>query len=294
MASETTLVLDGIWFGEGPRWHGGELWFSDMYGHEVRALTPGGAVRTVVEVPGRPSGLGWLPDGRLLVVSMVDRRLLRLDPGGLVEHADLSSVATFHLNDMVVDAQGRAYVGNFGFDLDSALHERGIGSVLEDHTAATMVRVDPDGSTHPVAGDLHFPNGTVITPDGRTLIVAETLGTRLTAFTIAEDGSLQDRRVWADLGFRAPDGICLNADGHVWVANPLAPECMLVAESAEGGDIIDVIETDQPCFACMLGGEDRRTLYLLTAASSVATVVSASRTGHLLAATVEVPGAGWP
>lgn len=294
MATTARLVLDELWFGEGPRWHEGELWFSDMYDHTVKATTPSGLVRTVVEVPGQPSGLGWLPDGRLLVVSMTDRRLLRLDPDGLVEHADLSEHATFHVNDMVVDARGRAYVGNFGFDLDRALHEREIESVLNDHVTATMVRVDPDGSVHAVADDLHFPNGTVITPDGRTLIVAESLATRLTAFTIADDGSLHDRRVWADLGFRVPDGICLNADGHIWVANPLAPECMLVAESAEGGDIVDVIETDNPCFACMLGGNDRRTLFMLTAASPIVAVASASPTGHLLSATVDVPGAGLP
>ncbi|MGD9704783.1 MAG: SMP-30/gluconolactonase/LRE family protein [Acidimicrobiia bacterium] len=296
MAKRATLLLDGLYFGEGPRWHEGELWFSDFYDHAVKAVTPSGSVRTVVELPGggQPSGLGWLPDGRLLLVSMLDRKLLRLEPGGLVDHADLSGVATFHCNDMVVDATGRAYVGNFGFDLDAELAARGMQSVLEDHVAAKLARVDPDGSVHVVASDMHFPNGSVITPDGRTLIVAETFGLRLTAFTIADDGSLHDRRVWADLGFRVPDGICLDADGNVWVANPLSPECFLVAEDPNGADIIDVVETDHPCYACMLGGEDRTTLFMLTAATSEGASAAAARTGHVVTAAVEVPGAGWP
>ena len=213
---------------------------------------------------------------------------------GPVEHADLSGIATFHCNDMVVDGTGRAYVGNFGFDLDGEMAARGVESVLAEHTAAALARVDPDGSVHVAAEDLHFPNGSVITPDGRTLIVAETFGLRLTAFTIADDGSLHDRRIWADLGFRAPDGICLDAEGHIWVANPLAPECMLVAEGAEGGDIIDVVDTGAPCYACMLGGADRSTLYMLTAANSTAEAASAARTGRVMAVDVEVPGAGRP
>jgi len=294
MAKTATMVADGLYFGEGPRWHDGELWFSDFYDHTVKAMTPDGTLRTALEIDGQSSGLGWLPDGRLLYVSMLDRRLMRVDADGPVEHADLSGIATYHCNDMVVDATGRAYVGNFGFDLDGELAARGVESVLAEHVAAKLARVDPDGSVHVAAEDMHFPNGSVITPDGRTLIVAETFGLRLTAFTIADDGSLHDRRIWADLGFRAPDGICLDAEGHVWVANPLAPECMLVAEGAEGGDIIDVVDTGTPCFACMLGGDDRSTLYMLTASNSTAEAASASRTGRVMAVEVEVPGAGRP
>ena len=294
MAKTATMVADGLYFGEGPRWHDGELWFSDFYDHTVKAMTPDGTLRTALEIDGQSSGLGWLPDGRLLYVSMLDRRLMRVEVDGPVEHADLSGIATYHCNDMVVDAAGRAYVGNFGFDLDGELAARGVESVLAEHVAAKLARVDPDGSVHVAAEDMHFPNGSVITPDGRTLIVAETFGLRLTAFTIADDGSLHDRRIWADLGFRAPDGICLDAEGHVWVANPLAPECMLVAEGAEGGDIIDVVDTGTPCFACMLGGDDRSTLYMLTAANSTAEAASASRTGRVMAVDVEVPGAGRP
>lgn len=284
------VVASGLRFGEGPRWHHGKLWFSDMYDHQVKAVDLSGRLEVKVDVPGQPSGLGWTAGGDLLIVLMRERQVLRLDHDRLVVHADLGEVATWHCNDMVVDEVGRAYVGNFGFDL----HQAEASGDWSGIRSAAIALVQPDGSVSVAADDLHFPNGTVITPDGRTLIVAESLGTRLTAFTVADDGSLHDRRVWADLGFRVPDGICLDAEGNVWVANPLAPECMLVAESAEGGDVLDVIETDNPCFACMLGGEDRRTLFMLTATSSVVAVASASATGHLLSATVEVPGAGLP
>jgi sugar lactone lactonase YvrE len=288
--TRATRVAEGIFFGEGPRWHDGRLWFSDFHDHAVKSLGQDGDLRVELRLDEPPSGLGWLPDGRLLVVAMHSRRLLRLDPDGLAVHAELAGLATGHANDMVVDAAGRAYVGNFGFDLDAALAARGVEGVLADHPTADLVRVDPDGRVSVAAPGLHFPNGTVITPDGRTLIVAETLGLRLTAFDVAADGALANQRVWASVGMRAPDGICLDARGNVWVANAIAPECVLVAP---GGEVLDVVETDQPCFACMLGGADRRTLYALTAPSSVAAVLQ-SRQGHVLAARVETPGAGRP
>jgi sugar lactone lactonase YvrE len=190
-----------------------------------------------------------------------------------------------------VDAHGRAYVGNFWFALDEALEARGVESVLADHPTASLARVEPDGGVHLAAADLHFPNGMVITPDGRTLIVAETLAMRLTAFDIASDGTLSNRRVWAKLEGRAPDGICLDAGGCVWIANAIAPECVLVAP---GGAIVATVATSQPCFACMLGGDQRRTLFALTAPSSVAAVVSVSRRGRIECAAVEVPGTGRP
>jgi sugar lactone lactonase YvrE len=227
----------------------------------------------------------------MLVVAMRRRQVLRVDPDGVKVHADLSSLATFHTNDMVVDRQGRAYVGNFGFDLDQALHARGVEGVLANHPTAVLARVDPDGSVHVASRDMHFPNGCVITPDAKTLIVAETLALQLTAFDIAEDGQLSNRRPWAQVGMRAPDGICLDANGHVWIANAIAAECVLFAP---GGQVVATIETDQPCYACMLGGVDRRTLYLLTAPTSVSDVASASRQGHVLSAQVETPGAGRP
>lgn len=289
--TKARVLAEGLYFGEGPRWRDGRLWFSDFYDHAVKSIDSSGAVHTELGIDDQPSGLGWLPDGRLLVVAMHRKQVLRVDPDGVRLHADLAAVATCHANDMVVDAQGRAYVGNFGFQLDEALKTRGVESVIADHPTARLARVDADGSVHVAATDLHFPNGMVITPDGRTLIVAETLAMRLTAFDIGPGGSLSNRRVWAAPGMRAPDGICLDANGHVWIANAIAPECVRVAP---GGEITATVETSQPCFACMLGGDDRRTLFAMTAPSSVADVVSTSRQGRVECADVGVPGAGRP
>jgi sugar lactone lactonase YvrE len=182
-------------------------------------------------------------------------------------------------------------VGNFGFDLDTNEINGTLAEVLATHEGASLARADPDGSIHAAADGLMFPNGTVITPDGRTMIIAESFGRRLTAFDIADDGSLSNRRVWADLGRRTPDGICLDADGAIWVANPITPECFRVAE---GGEILEVIETDNRCFACMLGGPDRRTLFMLTSQYSLAVEASVHRSGNVLVAEVETPGAGLP
>jgi sugar lactone lactonase YvrE len=289
--TKARVLAEGLYFGEGPRWRDGRLWFSDFYDHAVKSIDSNGVTRTELEIDDQPSGLGWLPDGRLIIVAMHRRQVLRVDPDGVHLHADLADVASYHANDMVVDARGRAYVGNFGFPLDEALETRGVESVIADHPTARLARVDADGSVHVAATDLHFPNGMVITPDGRTLIVAETLAMRLTAFDIGSDGSLSNRRAWATLGMRAPDGICLDANGHVWIANAIAPECVLVAP---GGEITATVETSQPCFACMLGGDDRRTLFAMTAPSSVADVVSTSRRGRIECAEVQAPGAGRP
>jgi sugar lactone lactonase YvrE len=289
--TKARVLAEGLYFGEGPRWHEGRLWFSDFYDHAVKSMDASGSIRTELEVDDQPSGLGWLPDGRMLLVAMHRMQVLRVDPDGVKVHADLSGVAAYHANDMVVDRSGRAYVGNFGFQLDDALKTRGVDSVIADHPTAKLARVDPDGRVHVAATDMHFPNGCVITPDGRTLIAAETLAMRLTAFDIGADGSLSNRRVWATLGMRAPDGICLDANGHVWIANAIAPECLLVAP---GGEIVATVQTEQPCFACMLGGEDRRTLYMMTAPTSMADLVSLARDGHVACAEVETPGAGLP
>ncbi len=285
--TRATVIADGLYFGEGPRWHDGRLWFSDFYDHAVKSMDPAGNVRTELEIDDQPSGLGWLPDGRLLVVSMRHRQVLRVDADGVKVHADLSGLATYHCNDMVVDRHGRAYVGNFGFDLDHALHTRGVEGVLADHATAVLARVDPDGTMHVAAAGLHFPNGSAISADGKVLVVAETLALRLAAFDIAADGTLSNQRVWAPVGMRAPDGICMNRDGHVWIANAIGPECVLFAP---GGEVIATVETDQPCFACALGGTDGKTLYMLTAASSVGDVARASRQGRVLCATVATPG----
>jgi sugar lactone lactonase YvrE len=289
--SKATVLTDGLYFGEGPRWHEGRLWFSDFYAHAVKSVGADGVQRIELELDDQPSGLGWLPDGRLLLVSMAAMKLLRQDPDGLVVHADLSEFSAHLCNDMVVDNAGRAWVGNFGFDLDALMEEKGLEGALANHPSTNLVRVDPDGTVHLAASDMHFPNGTVITPDGGTLIVAETLSMCLTAFDIEADGSLTNRRVWAPVGMRAPDGICLDANGNVWVANAMAPECVLVAP---GGEILQTVETSQLCYACMLGGDDGRTLHMVTAQSSDKREASAVAAGKIEVARVAVARAGCP
>ena len=274
------VLIEGLRFPEGPRWHEGRLWLSDMHSKRVLAVDLDGRTETIVEVPQDPSGLGWLPDGRLLVVSMRDRKLLRLDPEGLVEVADLSSMAPFHCNDMVVDGVGRAYVGNFGFDLHAG----------QQRVSTNLILVEPDGRTKIAAEDLLFPNGTVITPDGRTLIVGETFGARLTAFDVGEDGSLGGRREWARMERAVPDGICLDAEGAIWVASPVS-RCVL--RLREGGEVTDRIEVETQAFACMLGGPERRTLFICTAATSDPNETE-ERTGRIEHVQVDVPGAGLP
>ena len=290
MAQARTLT-DGLYFGEGPRWHNGRLWFSDFYDHAVKSMDMAGRVSIEHRFEDQPSGLGWLPDGRLLVVSMRALKVLRQEGRGFVEHADLSGLARHMCNDMVVDGNGRAWVGNFGFDLDAELSRRGVASVFAEHPSTNLVRVDPDGSVHLAAREMHFPNGTVVTPDGKTLVVGETLASCLTAFDILADGSLANRREWAALGQRAPDGICLDADGNIWVANAVAPECVLIAP---GGEVLQVVATSQNCYACMLGGDDGRDLYAVTALTSHHDVAAVERTGKIETARVKTPGAGWP
>jgi sugar lactone lactonase YvrE len=276
-------VLGGLAFGEAPRWREGRLWFSDMHAHEVVAMTPDGARETIVSSPTAVSGLGWLPDGRMLIVSMDDIKLMRLETDGrLVVHADLSPVAAFNPNDMVVDAKGRAYVGNFGFPL----YPRG------ETRPAKMARVDPDGSVHEAADELIFPNGTVITPDGKTLIVGETFASRMTAFDIAADGGLSNRRVWASLPENAvPDGCCLDAEGAIWVASPTTND---VIRLHEGGRVSERIDVGRGAYACMLGGDDRKTLFVLVSDDSDPEATRANRTAGIVAVEVEVPGAGLP
>lgn len=276
-------MIDGLVFPEGPRWHDGRLWFSDQHARRVCALTPGGRLETVVEVPNRPSGLGWLPDGTLLVVSMDDRRVLRLgSDGSLLLHADLAGVAEFHCNDMIVDASGRAYVGNFGFDLDHGA----------DPTDATLAIVEPDGAVRAGPGDLAFPNGMVITPDGGTLIVGETMAGRLTAFTIGPNGDLADRREFARTEGALPDGICLDARGGVWIACPLTGRVLRVEA---GGAITDVVTLpERKAFACMLGDDDRRTLYICAAPTFDPDETIVARNGAIESVRVDVPGAGLP
>jgi sugar lactone lactonase YvrE len=206
-------------------------------------------------------------------------------------HADLSSLARNLCNDMVVDDRGRAWVGNFGFDLDEEMRRVGPEALMENHPTTNLVRVDPDGSVHLAAADMHFPNGSVITPDGGTLIVAETFARRLTAFDIAADGSLSNRRVWAPTGTRVPDGICLDEDGNVWVANAVAPECVLFAP---GGEVLQTVETSRNCYACMLGGEAGRTLFMMTATSSDSDRSPSGVSGRVEVVGVAAARAGYP
>jgi len=276
------IVADGLAFPEGPRWHDDRLWVSDQHAGRIVTVTATGRVETFAEVPTGPSGLGWLPDGRLLAVAMGARAVLRFDADGPVVHADLRSLVTRDCNDMVVDATGRAYVGNFGFDLYGG----------ETPCETVLVAVDPDGTARVAAEGLAFPNGSVITPDGRTLLVGESMAGRISAFTIADDGSLGGRRPWATLAGATVDGMCLDAEGCVWVACPATGRALRVRE---GGEILDEVAGSHPgVYACMLGGTDRRTLYLCTAPSHEPERTLAERTGRIEAASVSVPGAGFP
>lgn len=296
---ELTVLLEGGAFFEGPRWRDGRWWVSDMYRRAVFAVTPGGEEERIVDVDGQPSGLGWMPNGDLLIVSMRDHRLLRRATNGTVtEHADLSTVCTGLLNDLVVDTAGRAWVGDFGFDL----------MAFDDPVPATLKRVDPDGTVTVAADGLIFPNGSVITEHGSTLIVGETLGNRYTAFTIEGDGTLSDRRVWAQLGPEvtvgpatdtlaqlrvAPDGCALDAEQHIWAADGIGGRCIRVAQ---GGAIVDEVLAPDGLgiFACMLGGDDGRTLLLCAAPDYFEANRRDTREAVLLTTRVEVPHAGLP
>lgn len=270
----TKVLLDGLKFPEGPRWRDGKLWFSDMEDHKVLTVDMDGNIEIILERPNRVSGLGWTPEGKLLIVSMEDRRLLRLDDDGVKEVADLSSHATFYLNDMVVDKHGRAYIGNFGFDFYNNA----------PFVAAELILIYPDGKYKIVAEDMAFPNGTVITPDDKTLITGETFAARLTAFDINDDGTLKNRKVWANLRSMAPDGICLDAEGGIWVA---APGRHRVARVLEGGKITNKIKVEKDAYACMLGGYEGTTLFITTANET-------RDQGRIEYIEVEIPKAGLP
>ncbi|MCP4622008.1 MAG: SMP-30/gluconolactonase/LRE family protein [bacterium] len=281
MSHDTKVLIDGLKFPEGPRWHDDKLWFSDMQGLHVMTVDLEGNSEKKIKVKNSPSGLGWLPDGRLLIVSMTDRRLLRLDPNGLVGIAELKNLASFHCNDMVVDKLGRAYIGNFGFDLAASMPVK----------PAEIDLVTPDGNARVVAEELYFPNGTVITPDDQNLIVAETWGNCLTAFDIESDGTLINRCTWARLPNVYPDGICLDSDGAIWVAAPYPREVMRVRE---GGKITHRLDVTTKPYACMLGGPERRTLFVCTSGSSDPDEARAESNGKIEIIEVEVPGAGRP
>jgi sugar lactone lactonase YvrE len=275
-------ILQGLAFPEGPRWHDGALYFSDQHDGIVWRVTPEGNATEVARAPNRPSGLGWRPDGTLCVVSMLDRKLLGVTEEGTWVIADLSRLIAHPANDMVIDARGRAYIGNFGMDLDRGEMPR----------ATVLLRVDMDGAVTVAAEDLMFPNGMAITPDGKTLIVAETFGMRLTAFSVAADGTLSQRREWATLNGVIPDGICLDEEMGIWVACPMGEEIIRVKQ---GGEVTDRIALPgRNSFACMLGGDDRRDLYICTAHGFDPAKTVKERAGKIEMVRVKVRGAGLP
>ncbi len=273
------VLMSGIAFGESPRWYDARLWFSDWVAGEVLAIGLDGHSEVAARLDSFPMCIDHLPDGALLVVAADQRRLLRHEPdGGFTEYAGLAAVADAPWNDIVVDGRGNAYVGSIG-SMDG-------GSAAGDLIAL----VTPDGTARQVANGLRFPNGMAVTPDNSTLIVAESNGHRLTAFDVAPDGSLSGQRVWADLGAGAPDGICLDADGAVWYADVPACRCVRVAE---GGAVLQTVVVDRGCFACMLGGPDRATLFVLAARWPEA-MDADERTGVLLTTPAPARGVGWP
>jgi sugar lactone lactonase YvrE len=326
LARTATILRDGLVFPEGLRWHDGRLWVSDQGGGTVLTFGLDGSARTVVKVPGKPSGLGWLPDGRLLVVSMYQRRVLRLEGEQLEEHASLVHLPGFKLNELFVDPAGRAYVGDFGYDIDGYVQQHGQFGLMGPGgpPSSFLARIDPDGSVHVVADGLQFPNGCGLLPDGRTLIVAESVGMTLLAFDVDEAGNLANRRVWAatmapwlrtamrsggligrlsrglvrsmeggplaPIAARtayAPDGICVDAQGAVWVANAHGPECLRVAR---GGKVLDRVRTSQLAYSCALGGPDRRTLFIATAPTFIEEEVEKQTAGRIEMSRVEVAG----
>ena len=276
--SSPTLLAGGFVFAEGPRWRDGKLWFSDMHGEAVYTTTLAGETVVELAMPGKkPSGIGFLPQGSTLIVSMADRTLLRLDlDGSCSVHARLDELVQDELNDMVVATDGTAFVGSYP----------------TAPNAGFLVRVTPDGSASVVADELDFPNGSVISPDGQTLIVAESKGRRFTAFDIDGRMNLSRRRVVATTPDAAPDGIALDAEGAVWAAFPLAHEFRRILP---GGDVTDRVDTgDKMAIACALGGDDRRTLFLLSATDWSAAALGGARTSTVETVRVRVPGAGLP
>jgi sugar lactone lactonase YvrE len=297
--SEVARLLGGGSFFEAPRWRDGRWWVADFYRERVVTVEPSGREAEVMRVAGQPSGLGWMPDGSLLVVSRCDGTVLRRWPtGDVMVHADVAHLCGGYLNDMVVDRHGRAYVGEMGFALDD----------FADPTTAMLIRIDPDGTASVVAEDLYFPNGAVITPDGGTLIVGETIGARYTAFMVERDGSLSNRRVWAQVAPTpelttlagtlaklefAPDGCSLDADRLIWSADEVGARCVRLAP---GGRIVAEIAIPDglTVFACMLGGDDGRTLMMCAAPDFDPQARKADHESVLLTTTVEVPHAGLP
>ena len=299
------LVAENLHFSEGPRWHQNKLWFSDFYQHAVFSIDEQGILEKVVDIPNQPSGLGWMPDGSMLIVSMLDRKVMKFKEGQLSVHADLSQLTAFRCNDMVVDEIGNAYVGNFG----SLYHAKNIKPTC-------LIFVNINGDAKIIERNLDFPNGTVITPDGKKMIIGETYGGRLTSFDINSDGSLTNRQIWAQMmptsyylitkivralkipvkegratPYPVPDGICLDDHNGVWVASPTTSE---VIRYTQGGEVTQRITTPDRAYACMLGGKTGTTLFISTAKTSDPEIASREKNGKIYSTEVEYPRAGKP
>jgi sugar lactone lactonase YvrE len=281
---EPRTLIDGLVIGESPRWHEGRLWFSHWGAQEVVAVDLDGKAEVVTGVSTTiPFSIDWLPDGRLLIVSGPEGLLLRMQPdGSLLTHADLTGLSGHGWNEIVVDGRGNAYVNGVGFDLMAGA----------EFAPGIVAVVTPDGSVRQVAEGVAFPNGMAVTPDNSTLILAESYGKRLTAFDIAADGSLANRRLWADLQDGVPDGICVDAEGAVWYADVPNQRCVRVRE---GGEVLQRIELDRGCFACTLGGPDGTTLFLMAAQwRGPANMFAGPPSGQVITAQAPAAGAGWP
>lgn len=276
--SKIKTLKTGLGFGESPRWHGGRLWFSNWVANEVVAVDPNGISEVITPMPSFPFSIDWLPDGRLLIISGRERLLMQIEPdGSMAVYADLGSFSEHGYNEIVVDGRGNTYVNGGGF---------GQGA------SGIIILVTSDGSARQVADGIAFPNGMAITPDNSTLIIAESYGKRLTAFDISVDGSLSNRRVWADLKDGVPDGICIDAEGTVWYGDVPNKCCVRVRE---GGEILQTINVDRGCFACILGGADKKTLFMMVAEwHGFERMTDGSRTGQILSVEVAVQGVGWP
>lgn len=284
-ALKPELLVDGLMFPEGPRWWDDQLWFSDVYGLNVyRVNADGSDLTTIAEFAGWPSGLGELPDGTRIVVEMRTQKLWRLPTDGEAPtlFSDLEGIAVNEVNDLVTDAHGRSYSGCYGFDI--------LGGA--EPAPGSVILTEPDGRSRVVAGDVMFPNGMTISPDGKTLAVAQTLAAEVTAFDIAEDGSLSNRRPWASMPGTNPDGICLDAEGGMWVGSCFTGGFFRVEP---GGRITHRIPTPgRWALAPMLGGKDRRSLFLLTTDTDIDRLRRQDMAGRIEVVEVDIPGAGLP
>jgi len=273
----TELLLDGLMFPEAPRWHQNKLWFTDQHAKQIKTVDLHGNSQLIATLSDLPGGIGWLPDGRLLVVSMQNRQLLVMENQKLKLYADLSALASFHCNDLIVDQSGYAYVGNFGYDLHAG----------EDISSAEIILVTPDGKVKVVSNDVIFPNGMVITKDKKTLIVAETFASRLSSFSIQANRTLSNRKLWASLENGFPDGICLDKNNGIWVACPNTGDVLRIEQ---GGNITDTVKPIGAAYACMLGGENLTKLFVLTSETDDPKLAAQIKSGRIECVNVSVPG----